>query len=93
MEVSSISSTAAAAVTATKQTPVVSKDEAAQRRDLIKAAGVINANQAVGSNNELVFVLDRVSHRAIMQVVDRETKKVVMQLPPEYVLHLAQSYY
>ena len=90
MDVSRVSS--AAAVSPAPHSPGVSREEAAQRRDLIRAAATINDKQAVGSNNELVFRLDPTSHKAIMQVIDRETKEVVMQLPPEYVIHLAKSY-
>ena len=71
--------------------PGVSPQEAAERRTLIKATQAINDAQALGGKNELVFILDNVTHRAIMRVIDKETKEVVMQLPPDYVVHLAQT--
>jgi uncharacterized FlaG/YvyC family protein len=67
----------------------VTPQEASQRRDLVKAAQVINDSRQFGSNNELVFVFDRVTHHAIMRVVNKQTNEVVMQLPPDYVLKLA----
>jgi uncharacterized FlaG/YvyC family protein len=66
-------------------------DQIAERRELIRASKTINASQVLGGDNELVFVMDRTSHRAIMRVVDRKTQEVVMQLPPEYVLRLAED--
>ena len=61
----------------------------AQRKELIQAAKAINASGILGADSDLVFVVDRASHRTIMRVVDRQTKEVIMQLPPEYILHLA----
>ena len=86
MDVSAIHSSVQAQLTA--QPPA---DQIAERRELVRAANTINASQVLGGENELVFVLDRTSHRAIMRVVDRKTQEVVMQLPPEYVLHLAED--
>ena len=72
------------------QPPSVSAAEASQRRELIQATKVINASGVLGQN-ELVFVLDRAIHRAVIQVVDRETHEVVLQLPPDYVLRMAED--
>lgn len=69
----------------------VAADQLAERRELIRAAKTINTSQVLGGDNELVFVMDRASHRAIMRVVNRNTQEVLMQLPPEYVLHLAED--
>lgn len=64
---------------------------AAYNRQLVQAANIVNNHAALGNNNEIVFVMDRATHRAIMRVVDRKTQDVVMQLPPEYVLRLAED--
>ncbi|MGI8743251.1 MAG: flagellar protein FlaG [Bryobacteraceae bacterium] len=66
-------------------------EHVAERRELIQAAKTINGSGVLGDQNELVFAVDRATHRAIMRVVDRETQEVVLQLPPEYVLHLAED--
>jgi len=68
----------------------VSVAEASQRRQLLQAAQSVNASGALGQN-ELVFLLDRQTHRAVIRVVDRTTQQVVSQIPPEYVLQLAQD--
>ena len=64
--------------------------DVAQRRELIQAVRSVNASGLLGQN-QLVFVLDRQTHRAIMRVEDRETHEVLLQLPPEYVLRLAED--
>ena len=38
-----------------------------------------------------VFLMDRQSHRSIIRVEDKETHEVVFQVPPQYVLNLAQQ--
>jgi uncharacterized FlaG/YvyC family protein len=86
MDVTSIQSPAAAPVAGAASVP---PQQAAERRQLLKAVDVINANQTFGSSNELVFVFDRDTHRPIMRVVDSKTNEVIMQLPPQYVLNLA----
>jgi flagellar protein FlaG len=70
--------------------PRVSVEEAAQRRQLLQAANSVNESGVLGQN-QLEFVLDRQTHRAVIRMVDRTTHQVVSQIPPEYVLRLAQS--
>ncbi len=72
------------------QAPPVAADEAAHRRDLIQAARSINDSGLLG-RNQLVFLLDRATHRPVIRIEDTETHEVVLQLPPEYVLRLAQD--
>jgi uncharacterized FlaG/YvyC family protein len=66
------------------------KVEAVQRREVVAAARTVNASGYLGQN-QIVFVMERGTNRAIMRIVDRETNEVVLQLPPEYVLQLAQE--
>lgn len=68
----------------------VSAAEGAQRRQLLEAAQSVNGSGVLGEN-QLVFMLDRQTHRAVFRVVDRTTQQVVAQIPPEYVLRLAQD--
>jgi flagellar protein FlaG len=70
--------------------PPVSVEEAAQRRQLLQATQSVNDSGFLGKN-QLVFMLDRQTHRAVIRVVDRTTQQVVSQIPPEYVLQLAQD--
>jgi uncharacterized FlaG/YvyC family protein len=61
-----------------------------QHQKLLQAAKSVNNSGTLGEN-QLVFVVDRATHRVIMRVQDRNTHEVVLQVPPEYVLRLAQS--
>ena len=69
----------------------VSPETAAQQRDLIKAVKAINASELFGQDNELTFVFDRETHRAIARIVNKSTREVVMQVPPEYVMRMAED--
>jgi uncharacterized FlaG/YvyC family protein len=64
--------------------------EAVQHREVIQAARSINASGSLGQN-QIVFVMERGTNRAIMRVVDRETNEVLLQVPDEYVLRLARE--
>ena len=78
------------AASASAASPQVSVAEAAQRRQLLQAAQSVNASGVLGQN-QLEFLLDRQTHRAVIRLVDRTTHQVVSQIPPEYVLRLAQD--
>ena len=88
MDISSIRSSAGVA---DQSQPRLAPEQVSERRELIRAAEVINASQSLGTNTELVFVVDRVTQRAIMRVIDKKTQEVLMQLPAEYVLRLAED--
>jgi len=72
------------------QAPAPAAAHVAQQREVIQAARSINASGYFGQN-QIVFVMERGTNRAIMRVVDRETNEVLLQLPPESVVRLAQE--
>jgi uncharacterized FlaG/YvyC family protein len=72
------------------QAPKPAPAEAVQHREVIQAARAINASGYLGQN-QIVFVMERGTNRAIMRVVDRETNEVLLQLPPESVVRLAEE--
>ncbi len=65
--------------------------QAAANRDLIQAVKAVNEAETFGANNELSFQIDRNSHLPVVQIIDRTSKKVVEQIPAEYILELAQT--
>ncbi|MFN0102122.1 MAG: flagellar protein FlaG [Bryobacteraceae bacterium] len=67
------------------------RQQATERRELVKAIKAINATEFFGENYELTFVLDRETRRPLMRIIDRETREVIRQLPPEYTLRLAEE--
>jgi|SRR5580658_4873549 uncharacterized FlaG/YvyC family protein len=72
------------------QTSVVSSGVAAQRRQLVQAARAVNESGLLGSN-QIVFSVDSQTHRPVIRIEDPETHEVVLQIPPEYLLQLAQD--
>ncbi len=70
--------------------PQVSVQQAAQSRQVVQAAKSVNESGVLGQN-QLVLIVDRQTHRPVFQVVDRNTHQVLSQIPPEYVLRLAQD--
>jgi flagellar protein FlaG len=63
----------------------------AEDRELIRAVKKVNESAFLGNENELTFVLDRETKKPLVRIVDRETKELIRQIPPEYVLRLASE--
>lgn len=61
------------------------------QREVIQAVKALNAAEMFGQENELLFQMDRQAHRVVVQVVNRETREVVSQVPPEYLLRMAEE--
>ena len=61
------------------------------QRALIQAVKAVNAAELLGQDSELTFVFDRASRRAVVRIVNRETREVIRQVPDEYVLRLAEK--
>lgn len=65
--------------------------ERSEQLQLVHAVEAVNKAELFGQKNELTFAFDRQSRRTIMQLVDKETQEVIRQIPPEYVLRLADE--
>lgn len=61
------------------------------QRALIQAVKAVNAAELLGRDNELNFVVDPNTRRAVVRIVNRETREVIQQIPAEYVLRLAEE--
>jgi uncharacterized FlaG/YvyC family protein len=61
------------------------------QRDLIKAVKALQGAELFGENRELTFVFDRQTNKALARIVDKRTREVIMQLPPESVLRMAED--
>ncbi|MDP2999146.1 MAG: flagellar protein FlaG [Bryobacterales bacterium] len=66
-------------------------EHAAENREIVTAIKSINATELSGSNSELTFVFDRLSKRAVVRLIDKTTRNVIQQIPPEYMLRWAQE--
>jgi flagellar protein FlaG len=90
MDVSSVNPLAAN-LGVPREEPAAPGPPAQERQALIQAVRAVNAAELFGHNNELTFVLDRATRRAIVRIVDRKTREVVDQIPAEYVLRMAEE--
>jgi flagellar protein FlaG len=64
--------------------------KAAENREVVQAIKALNSTEMLGEN-ELEFQRDPQTLRMLVRVVNRKTKEVVSQVPPEYVLALAEN--
>jgi flagellar protein FlaG len=71
--------------------PAIPADQAAQNRQVVQAVKALNGTEMFGRDNELMFAPDRQTQRMVVRVVNRKTGEVVSQIPPEYVLRLAED--
>jgi uncharacterized FlaG/YvyC family protein len=69
-----------------------SREDAAARRHLIQAVKAVNGTELFGRDSELTFVFDRHTHKALVRVIDKRTKEVIMQIPAERVLQMAREH-
>ena len=65
--------------------------EAAQNRELIRAVRALNSGGTLGGENELIFFLDRETGRAVIKLVNRISRDVLLQIPNEQALRLAED--
>ena len=75
--------------TAPTPVPLPPAEQQTQNREVIQAVKALNSTEMFGENNELRFQKDPQTHRMVVSIVDRHTKEVLSQIPPEYVLELA----
>jgi uncharacterized FlaG/YvyC family protein len=63
-----------------------------ENQQLIQMVKQVNAPELFGQNSELSFARDQETKRPVVRIIDRRTNQVVMQLPPEYVLRMAEAF-
>ena len=90
MEITGLNGAAPALAAISTPAPIP-PEQAANNRELIQAVKAVNEAGTFGDNNEITFQIDRNLRRPIIQIIDRSTQKVVEQIPPEYILQLAET--
>ena len=70
----------------------VRPDQAAENREVIRAVKALNGTEMFGQDNELRFQKDQQTGRMVVKVVNSKTNEVISQIPPEYVLALAEDW-
>ena len=71
--------------------PVEPVEKAANTRDLVQAIKALNGSEMFGPENELRYQKDPQTKKMVLRLVNRTTREVVAQAPPEYVLRLAED--
>ena len=89
MDLSSIGNTNPS-LTAPYENPAP-RQAAEEQRTLIHAVKAVNSTDLLGHDHELTFFLDRKTRRAVVRIVNRETREVIDQIPNEYVLRMAEE--
>jgi flagellar protein FlaG len=62
-----------------------------ERRELIQAVKAVNRAELFGEDNEITFTSDNETRKPVTKIINKQTREVVRQIPPEYVLRLAQE--
>jgi flagellar protein FlaG len=88
MEISAVNRTDAALPVAAASIP---SEIANQNREVVQAVKAVNQSGMFGQGEELAFQMDSATKRLVVQIIDSTTKKVISQVPPEYVLRMAES--
>jgi hypothetical protein len=71
--------------------PAPARPLTADQRTLIQAVRTVNSAQSFGPENETTYRVDRNTGETVVRVVNRKTNAVVMQIPAEYVLRMAEE--
>jgi len=66
-------------------------ERAPEIREMIENVKAINKSELLGNDNELSFTFDRNTKKPIIRIVDRQTKKVIRTIPPEYLKRLSEE--
>jgi uncharacterized FlaG/YvyC family protein len=70
----------------------VPTDQVVGKRELVQAVKALNASEMFGDRNEMEIAKDPQTNRLVVRMVNRDTKEVVSQIPPQYVLQLAEDF-
>ena len=69
----------------------LSPQQRVEQNQLVRAIQSVNEAELLGQGRELTFTMDRQTKKPVLKIVDKETKEVIRQIPPEYVLRLADE--
>jgi flagellar protein FlaG len=69
--------------------PSPTTEERAFNRSVSAAVQTVNNAGSAGDGREVTFSLDQATKRPVIKVIDTNTREVVSQWPPEYLLQIA----
>jgi len=88
MDITGVNSSMSVPVT---ETPRIPPQTAAENRSLVQAVKALNGTEMFGQDNHLSSQRDPYSKRMVLQVVNGKTHEVVLQIPSEEVLRMAEN--
>ena len=65
--------------------------KAQENRDIVKAVRALNGAETFGQDNHLTFQRDLYSHQMVLRVVNQKSGDVILQLPSEEALRMAED--
>jgi flagellar protein FlaG len=74
-----------------KSAQLATPQQRAEQARLMQAVKTVNQSGILGDSDELSFSTDQASGRLVVKLINKETKEVLRQIPPEYVLRLAED--
>jgi len=74
------------------QTNTTTANERARTQALVSAVQVINQAGAVGPDREVTYSTDSATKALVISVVDKQSKKIIVQWPSDYALQMAQEF-
>lgn len=87
MEINKVNSVLSASAVA----PAAGDTKFQATRELAQAVAAVNGAKFFGYDSELTFAMDRETRRMVVRLVDRKTRDVIRQIPPEYLLRIADD--
>ena len=88
MDVTAVNRTPSVPFVGASETP---PRQAAENRSIMQAVKALNAKEMFGHDNQLTFQRDPESKRMVIQMINPRTHEVVVQIPAEYVLRMAED--
>jgi uncharacterized FlaG/YvyC family protein len=70
----------------------ITQAQRAQTQAVVSAVNVINKAGIAGSGREVTYSKDSGSKSLVIQLVDKESGKVIVQWPSAYAIEMAQDY-
>src|ERR1700760_2824795 len=68
------------------------QQQRAQTQALVSAVNVLNQAGAAGDGREVTYSTDSTTKQLIIQVVDKDSRQVLLQWPSDYALQMAEQY-
>lgn len=89
-----VSVTALRGVSPPELKPAISTTPEARARTqaLVSAVQVLNQSGIAGAGREVTYSTDSATKQLVIQVVDKQSKQVIVQWPSDYALEMAQDY-